>query len=80
MGYLVGKSERKRQLRRKRSRCVKNIEMNLRDTGHDVMDRIDLALVNTVMNLRIPQNFREVLSRCITGGFSRRARLYLCVS
>jgi hypothetical protein len=31
--------------------------------------------VNTVMNLRVPQNFRNFLSSFISGGFSRRAEL-----
>jgi hypothetical protein len=47
------------------------------------MDWIDLAqgrdqwrtLVNTVMNLRVPQNIGKFLSSCVTGGFSRRAQL-----
>jgi hypothetical protein len=46
------------------------------------MDWIDVAqdrdqwwaLVNTVMNLRVPQNVEKFLSRCIIGGFSRRVR------
>jgi hypothetical protein len=41
---------------------VDNIEMDLREIGWDVMDWIDLAqdrdqwraLVNTIMNLRVP--------------------------
>jgi hypothetical protein len=41
---------------------VDNIKMDLREIGWDCMDRIDLAqdrdqwraLVNTVMNLRVP--------------------------
>jgi hypothetical protein len=48
------------------------------------MDWIDLAedrdqwrvLVNTVMNLRVPQNAGKFLSSCTTGGFSRRAQLH----
>jgi hypothetical protein len=34
------------------------------------------ALVNTVMNLRVPQNAGKFLSSCTTGGFSRRAQLH----
>jgi hypothetical protein len=30
------------------------------------------ALVNTVMNLRVPYNIVNFLSSCTTGGFSRR--------
>jgi hypothetical protein len=59
---LVGKPEGKRPLGRPRRRCVNNIKMDLRDLGWRGMDWIDLAedrdqwraLVNTVMNLRVP--------------------------
>jgi hypothetical protein len=59
---LVEKSEGKRPLGRPRRRCVDNIKMDLRETGWDGMDWIDLAqvgdqwraLANTVMNLRVP--------------------------
>jgi hypothetical protein len=59
---LVEKPEGKRPLGRPRRRWVYNIKMDLRETGWDGMDWIDLAqnrdqwraLVNTVMNLRIP--------------------------
>jgi hypothetical protein len=59
---LVGKPERKRPLRRSRRRWVNYIKTDLREIGWDGMDWIDLtqnrdqwrALVNTVMNLRIP--------------------------
>jgi hypothetical protein len=40
------------------------------------MDCIDLALVNTVMNFRVPENAGKFLSGCTTGGFSRRAQLH----
>jgi hypothetical protein len=33
------------------------------------------AYVNTVMNLRVPQNAGKFLSSCTTGSFSRRAQL-----
>jgi hypothetical protein len=59
---LVGKTEGKRPLVRHRRRWVGNIKMDLRDIGWDGMDWIDLAqdrdqwraLVNMVMNLRVP--------------------------
>jgi hypothetical protein len=59
---LVGKPEGKRPLGRPRRRCVDNMKIDLRDTGWDCLDWIDLAqdrsqwraLVNTVMNLRVP--------------------------
>jgi hypothetical protein len=48
----------KRPLGRPRRRWVDNIRMDLREIGWDVMDWIDLpqdrALLNTVMNLRVP--------------------------
>jgi hypothetical protein len=59
---LVGKPEGKRPLGRPRRRWVDNIKMDLRETGWDGMDWIDLAqdrdqwraLVNKVMNLWVP--------------------------
>jgi hypothetical protein len=59
---LVGKPEGKRSLGRRRRRWVDNIKMDLGETGWDGMDWIDLAqdrdqwkaLVDTVMNLRVP--------------------------
>jgi hypothetical protein len=59
---LVGKPEGKRPLGRQRRMWVNNIKMDLREIGWDGMDWIDLAqdrdrwraLVNTVMNLRVP--------------------------
>jgi hypothetical protein len=58
----VGKPEGKRQLGRPRRRWVDNIKIDLREIGWDSMNWIDLAqdrdqwraLVNTVMNLRVP--------------------------
>jgi hypothetical protein len=48
------------------------------------MDRIHLAqdrdkwwaVVNTITNLRVPQNFEKFLNNCTIGGFSRRAHLH----
>jgi hypothetical protein len=59
---LVGTPEGKRPLGRPRRRYVDNIKMNLREMGWCVMDWIGLAqnrdqwgaLVNKVMNLRVP--------------------------
>jgi hypothetical protein len=59
---LVGKPEGKRQLGRPRRGWEDNIKMDLKEIGWGGMDFIDLAqdrdqwraLVNTVMNLRVP--------------------------
>jgi hypothetical protein len=59
---LVGKPEGKRPLGRPRRRWVDNIKIDVREIVWDGMDWIDLAqdrdqwraLVNTVMNLRVP--------------------------
>jgi hypothetical protein len=61
----VIKPEWKRQLRRPRRRYVDNIKIDLRE-----IDRIDLvgdwdqwrAIVNTIMNLRVPLNAGKFLS------------------
>jgi hypothetical protein len=62
---LVGKPEG-----RPRRRWVDNIKMDLREIGWDGMDWIDLAqdrdhwraVVNTVINLRVPSNAGKLLS------------------
>jgi hypothetical protein len=59
---LVGKPQAKRPLGRPRRRWVDNSKLDLREIGWDGMKWIDLAedrdwwraLVNTVMNLRVP--------------------------
>jgi len=59
---LVGKPEGKRPLGRPRRRWEDNIKMDLQEVGCECMDWIELAqdrdrwraLVNAVMNLRIP--------------------------
>jgi hypothetical protein len=58
----VGKPEGKRPLERQRRRWVDNNKIDLREIGWDGVDWIDLdqdrdqwrALVNTVINLRVP--------------------------
>jgi hypothetical protein len=60
---LVGKPERKRPLGMPRYMCVDNIKMNIREIECGSTEWIDLvqnrdhwrAIVNTVMNLRIPK-------------------------
>jgi hypothetical protein len=59
---LVGKPDGKRPLERPRRRWVENIKMDLREIVWVDTDWVDLAqdrdqwkaLVNTVMNLRVP--------------------------
>ena len=58
----MGKPEGKRQLGRPRHRWEDNIQMDLQEVGCGAMDWIELAqdsdrwwaLVNAVMNLRVP--------------------------
>jgi hypothetical protein len=69
---------------RPRPRWVNNIKMDLKDIGWDGMDWIDLAqdrdqwrdLVNTVMNLRVPQNPEKFLNSYRICGSSRRDQLH----
>jgi hypothetical protein len=57
--------------------------MDLREIRWGGMDWINMAqdrdkwraLMNTVMNLRVPSDVGKFLSSCATGGFSRRAQL-----
>jgi hypothetical protein len=81
---LVGNPEGKRPLGRPRRRWVDNIKLDLREIGWDGRDWIDLAqdrdqwkaLVNAVMNLRVPKIAGKFLSGCKTGSFSRRAQVH----
>jgi hypothetical protein len=58
--------------------------MDLREIGWGGVDWVHLAqdrdqwmyVVNTVTNLRVPQNVGKFLSGCATGGCSRRAQLH----
>jgi hypothetical protein len=63
---------------------VDNIKIDLREIGWDGTDWIDLAqdrdqrraLMNTVINLRVPENAVKFLGSCTVGGFSRRVQLH----
>jgi hypothetical protein len=67
---LFGEPEGKRPLGRPGRRWEDNIRMDLREIGLGGMDWIDLAqdrdqwraLVNTVMNLRVPNSVEKLLS------------------
>jgi hypothetical protein len=67
---LVRKPEEKRPLRRPKRRWRNNIKMDIRDVGCGVIGWIDMAqerdwwraLVNAVMNLRVPQNAGNFLT------------------
>ena len=67
---LVRKPEGKRPLGRSRRRWEDNIKMDLQEVGFGGMDWIELAqdrdrwraLVNAVMNLRVPKNVGNFLT------------------
>jgi hypothetical protein len=75
----VGNPEGTRPLGRPRCRWVDNIKMALRERGWDGVEWIDRAqwraLVNKVLNLRVPRNAGKFLSGCPINGSSRRAQL-----
>jgi hypothetical protein len=80
---FVGKPGGRRPLGRPRRRWVDNIRAELREIGWDGVDWIDgaqdmdkwRALVDTVLNFRVPYNAGKFLRRCSIGGSSRRAQL-----
>jgi hypothetical protein len=81
---LVGKPEGKRPLGKPRHRWEHHIKIYLKEMGSGDMDWIDLAqdrdlwrvLVNTVMNLRVPQNVGKFCGGCASGGLSIRVQLH----
>jgi len=74
------KPEGKRPVERPRRRWEDNIKMDLQEVGCRSMDWIELAedrdrwraLVNAVMNLRVPYNAGNFLTICKPVSFSRR--------
>jgi hypothetical protein len=74
----VGKPEGKRPIGRPRRRWVDNVKMDLLEIGWGGVDWIGLAqdrdkwraLVNAVMNLRVPYNARKLSSGYIICGLS----------
>jgi hypothetical protein len=64
-------------------RCVNNIKIDIREIGWDGVDWIDMAqdrdqwraLVNTLLNLRVPYNAGKFLSGFTIDSSSRRAQL-----
>jgi hypothetical protein len=81
---LLGKPEGKRSLGRPRRRWVDNITMDLGEVGWGYVDWIGLAkdrnrwraLVNSVLNLRVPSNAGKLSSGLTSSGLSVSAQLH----
>jgi hypothetical protein len=81
---LVGKPEGKRPLGRPRRRWVDNIRMDLGEVGWADVDLIGLAqdrsrwraLLNSVMNLRVPCNVGKLSSGLTSSGLSSSVQLH----
>jgi hypothetical protein len=82
---LVGNPEGKRPLGRPRCRWVDNIRMDLGEVGRGNVDWIDLAqdrnrwraLVNSVLNLRVPCNAGKLSSGLTSSGLSISVQLHI---
>jgi hypothetical protein len=80
---LVGKPEVKRPLGRPRRRWVDNIRMDLGEVGWGDVDWIGLAqdrnrwraVVNSVLNLRVPWNAGKLSSGLTSSGLSISVQL-----
>jgi hypothetical protein len=81
---MVGKPEGKRPLGRLRRRWIDNIKIDLLEIGWGDVDWIGFAedrdkwraLVNTVMNLRVPKNSGNLSSGRINDSFSSSVQLH----
>jgi hypothetical protein len=81
---LIRKPEGKRPLGRPRRRWMDNIKMDLLEIGLSVVDWIGVAqdryrwraLVNTLMNLRVPLNAGKLTNGCTTYGLSSGTQLH----
>jgi hypothetical protein len=81
---LVGKPEGRRPLGRPRRRWVDSIRMDLGEVGWGDVDWIGLAqdrnrwraLVNSVLNLRVPLYAGKLSNGLTSSGFSSSAQLY----
>jgi hypothetical protein len=80
----VGTPEGKRPLGRPRRRWVDNIRMDLREVGWGDVDWIGLpqdrnrwrAVVNSVLNLRVPLNAGKLSSGLTSSGLSISVQLH----
>jgi hypothetical protein len=81
----VGKPEGKRPLGRPRRRWVDNIKSDLGEVGWGDVDWIGLAqdrnrwraLVNSILNLRVPLNAGKLSSGLTSSGLSVIAQLHI---
>jgi hypothetical protein len=81
---LVGKPEGKRPLGRPRRKWLDNISIDLGEVGWGDMDSIGLAqdrnrwraLVNSVLNLRVPWNAGKLSSGLTSSDLSSSAQLH----
>jgi hypothetical protein len=85
---LVGKPEGKRPLGRPRRKWVDNIRMDLGEVGWGDVDRIGLAkdrnrwraVVNWVLNLRVPWNAGKLSNGLASSGLSSSVQLHIVSS
>jgi hypothetical protein len=82
---LVGKPEGKRPLGSPKRRWVDNIRMDLGEVGWGYVDWIGLAqdrnrwtaVVNSVLNLRIPRNAGKLSNGLTSSGLSSSVQFHL---